>query len=156
MLPVSKWPVAENSSPACSGSAPKAGWQRLGCCVTAGGQGGEAGPGHLSLGPSPVRSALGSGVRAPNRGGKGQHCPLDRTAVSALAIVGVAGPATTSLLLFIVCLMSTSDDPLCRPKPVFVVSPQLSFLLSPRTRQDGCPLPTGALSARTNALPTGC
>lgn len=39
---------------------------------------------------------------------------------------------------------------------MFVVSPQLSFLLSPRTRQDRCLLPTGALSAGTNALPTSC
>lgn len=101
-------------------------------------------------------SALCSGVRAPNPGGEGQHCFLDMTARSALSIVCLAGPATTSLLLFIVCLMSTSDDSLCRQKSVFVVSSQLSFLLSPRTRQDRCPLPTGAPGAGTNALTTSC
>lgn len=52
--------------------------------------------------------------------------------------------------------MSTSDDSLCRQKSVFVVSSQLSFLLSPRTRQDRCLLPTGAPGAGTNALTTSC
>lgn len=70
----------------------------------------------------------------------------------SFAIVCLARPATTLLLLFIVYLTSTFDYSLCRQKLVFVFYLQVSFLLPLTMPQGHCRLLAEVLHSGTNSL----